>query len=299
MKRREFLRNGAALAACLSLGTNLPVFAAGAQSPVVTPTAAKLGWQVSVQHYTYRRFSLLEALDKVAAVGLRNIEIRTNLKLNSKQPGMKSDETMPPDARKELKAMLADRGISVPSVFTDFNGKPEQAERIFACWKDFGTEIIVAEPPADSFDTLERLCEEHGMRLALHNHQEGQSKYWRPELVLEACRNRSKRLGACCDDGQWVRSGLDPVECLHQLQGRIISFHLKDVARKGDSNSPNTVIGQGQADNARTLNELKRLGYTGPVVIDFENDTPALQEDMARNVAFVESQAKRLLSQQP
>ena len=80
------------------------------------------------------------------------------------------------------------------------------------------------------------------------------------------------------------------------MQGRIISFHLKDVAKKGDPQSRNTVMGEGQADCAQTLKELRRLGYQGLITIDFEYDTPALQEDMARNVAFIEEQARQLLA---
>ncbi|MCL4177223.1 MAG: hypothetical protein KJ072_05710 [Verrucomicrobia bacterium] len=34
----------------------------------------------------------------------------------------------------------------------------------------------------------------------------------------------------------------------------------------------------------------------GVVAIDFEHDTPALQEDMARNIAFIEEQARKLLA---
>jgi L-ribulose-5-phosphate 3-epimerase len=84
-------------------------------------------------------------------------------------------------------------------------------------------------------------------------------------------------------------------DCLRTLEDRIISFHLKDVLKKGDLHSRNTVIGEGQADCANTLKELKRQGYRGVVVIDFEHDTPALQEDMANNIAFIEEQARRLL----
>ena len=135
------------------------------------------------------------------------------------------------------------------------------------------------------------------MRLAVHNHQRGHSQYWNPELVLAVCADRSPRIGAACDDGQWARSGLDPVECLRKFQGRIVTFHLKDIAKRGAPQSPNTVIGIGEADCAATLAEFKRLGYQGLITIDFELDTPALQDDMARNIAFVEEQAGRLVAQ--
>ncbi len=295
MGRREFLAGGGALAVSLGLGPSLSTFAREVR--LSTPAAEKLGWRASVQHYTYRRCGLFEALDKVAALGLRHIEVRSNVKLGSKRPGMLADENMPADARKELKAMLAERGMSIPSVFADFNGSSDQAKRVFEFCQELDAGILVAEPPAETFDMIERLCEEYRMPLAIHNHQKGQSQYWSPDLVLAVCRNRSRRIGACCDGGQWARSGLDPVECLRQLQGRIISFHLKDVAKKGDPQSRNTVMGAGEADCAKTLKELRRLGYQGLITIDFEHDTSALQEDMARNVAFIEEQARQLLAQ--
>lgn len=292
MGRREFLCRGGALA--LGLGPGLAALAG--EVKLATPSAEKLGWRASVQHYVYRRFGLLDALDLAAAIGLRHIEIRSNVAMGSTRPGMVANEDMPAEVRKELKGRLADRGMSIPSVFADFNGSPDQAKRVFEFCKELGAGVVVAEPPEGAFDTIEGLCEEYRMPLAIHNHQKGQSAYWSPEQVLAVCRNRSRRIGACCDGGQWARSGLDPVECLRQLQGRIISFHLKDVARKGDPQSRNTVMGEGEADCAGTLAELKRLGYQGLITIDFEHDTPDLQKDMARNVAFLEEQARRLQS---
>ena len=182
-------------------------------------------------------------------------------------------------------------------MFAEFNGEPDQAKRLFEFWKDIGTEVIVAEPPAGSYDMLEKLCEEYNMKLALHNHQRTKSEYWSPEIVLQICANRGPRIGACADVGQWARSNLDPVECLRKLQGRLPCFHLKDVLKKGDLDSRNTVIGEGQADCADTLKELKRQDYQGVITIDFEHDTPALQEDMAKNIAFAEEQARLLLTQ--
>jgi hypothetical protein len=40
---------------------------------------------------------------------------------------------------------------------------------------------------------------------------------------------------------------------------------------------------------------MHKLGYRALVTIDFEHATPKLQQDMLRNIAFIEEQA-RLLS---
>jgi sugar phosphate isomerase/epimerase len=295
MGRRQFLRSSAALATGFAVSRALP--ARAAQVKLSTPCMEKLGWQLSVQLYTYRRYPLFEALDKVADLGIRHIEPLTALKVDAKRPELRANEDLPPDVRKELKTMLADRDMFLSSIFANITGKPDQAKRLFDFCKEMGTGTIVAEPPADALDLIEKLCDEYRINVAFHNHARGQSPYWKPDQVLTACRNRSPRMGGCCDMGQWARSGLDPAESLRKMKGRIISIHLKDIAKKNEPSSRNTVFGEGEGDFANSLKELKRLGYRGLTTIDFEHDTPALQEDMARNVAFVEDLAKKLLAE--
>ncbi len=292
--RRQFLKGGTLLVAGFGIASAIPVMAEKVK--LSTPNVEKLGWQLSVQLYTYRRFPLFEALDLVAALGIRHIEPLTALKVDGKRPDLRANEDMPADVRKELKSNLEDRGMFLSSIFGNFNGKLDQAKRLFEFCKEMGTGTILAEPPAETLDMIEQLCDEYQINVAFHNHARGQSPYWKPEQVLAACQNRTKRMGACADAGQWARSGLDPVESLRKLKGRIVSFHLKDIAKKNDPNSRNTVFGEGEGEFARVLQELKSLGYRGLTTIDFEHDTPALQEDMARNVKYMEDQAKKLLN---
>ena len=104
MHRRHFLAQTTALA--LSTAFTPRCTALAADPTPAQPHAAKLGWHVSVQQFTYRRFSLFEALDKLAAVGLRHIELRSNVKLDPNEPGVLTDENMPEIARRRLKAAL-------------------------------------------------------------------------------------------------------------------------------------------------------------------------------------------------
>ena len=289
MNRRTFLAHTAAAGFSTSLA------AVAGQIESGHPHSTKLGWKISVQHWTYRRVPLLEGLEMAAEVGLRCFEPRSILKLDARRPGVNADENMPEDARKELKARADDLGISFPSVFADFNGKPEQARKMLEFWKSLGVTYVVSEPPPRSIDMLEPLVAEYGMQLALHNHQRTKSEYWHPDIVLEHSRHRGKHIGACCDVGQWTRSDLKPVECLRTIgRDRMISFHLKDVVTMGDLDCRNTVIGEGAADCGNCLKEIHALGYHALVTIDFEHDTQRLQEDMVKNIAFIEKQARFL-----
>ena len=67
--RRQFLKSSGVVAAGLAFWKSVP--ASAAQVTLSTPNMEKLGWQLSVQLYTYRRYPLFEALDKVAALGIR------------------------------------------------------------------------------------------------------------------------------------------------------------------------------------------------------------------------------------
>ena len=108
------------------------------------------------------------------------------------------------------------------------------------------------------------------------------------------CASAASDVGACADTGHWVRSGLDPVECLKKMEGRINAFHLKDAAEKGNRKSEDAPLGEGAGSYKAVLAELKRQGYKGLTTIEYEKDGEKLQDDMVKCVQFVEEQAKAL-----
>ena len=69
--------------------------------------------------------------------------------------------------------------------------------------------------------------------MAIHDHPKP-SHYWNPDTVLEAVKGRTPLMGACADTGHWLRSGLTPLDCIKKLEGRIISFHFKDLNKPGN-----------------------------------------------------------------
>lgn len=296
MDRREFLRQGGLAAGTVAAGIWGGRALGAQQVQISTPWAEKLGWKMAVQLYTYRRFPFYEALEKIAALGVRHVEICFFLGLDKARPKLKTNEDLPPDVRKELKEKLTERGMSLSAFYADLGANADKARRIFEFCKEMGTGVIVAEPPASALEMIDKLCEEYQICVGIHNHPERKGyTYWQPEGVLEACKDRSRRIGACCDTGHWVRSGLDPVECLRKMEGRIIGFHLKDAAEMGNRKAKDTILGEGKANYRAVLKELHRQGYKGLTTIEYEEDTPALQEDMVKNVAFVESVARELL----
>ena len=113
------------------------------------------------------------------------------------------------------------------------------------------------------------------------------------------CKDRSRRIGACVDTGHWVRSGLNPVECLKKLEGRIISVHLKDVNEWGNPAARDVPLGQGKANYRAVLKELRRQGFRGVMSVEYEHQSPKLMEDVAACVSFVEKTVVALVKEQP
>lgn len=295
INRRDVLKAASVLAAGVAAG-GMPEVCRGAEKVACSsPAAAKMGWLIGAQLYTFRRFSFYEALDMIAALGIQHVEPCFFLALDKARPNLKTSHDLPADVRKELKQRLDDRGMSMSAYYADLGADRDKAVKIFEFCKEMGAGTIVAEPPASAFDMIEKLCEEYQINVAIHNHPESPSShYWSPENVLAVCKGRSKRIGACCDTGHWVRSGLDPVECLRKLEGRILGFHLKDAAEMGNRKSRDVPLGEGKANYAAVLKELHRQGYRGVMTIEYEHDSPQLTDDVARCVAFVEAQAKVL-----
>lgn len=296
LNRRTFLKTGSALTAGVALGGGRGLWAAEAGSVTSkTPSAAKIGWLVGVALYTFRRFGCYEALDLIKDLGIRYVEPAFFLALGKARPGVQTNEDLTPEVRKELKQKLQDRGLTMASFYANLDANKDRAHTIFEFCKTMGMTTIVAEPPAAAFNMIEKLCDEYQINVAIHNHpQSSGSKYWHPDNVLAVCKGRGKRIGACCDTGHWIRTGLDPVECLKKLEGRILAFHLKDVAEKGKPEARDVPLGEGQGRYPAILAELKRQGYRGILTIEYEYDSPALTADVAKSVAFVEKMAQKL-----
>jgi len=299
--RRLFLQSTVATAAGISLtgmvgpSRQTSLLHAAEKRRCSTPTAEKIGWPVSCQIYTFRRFSFYEALGMLDKLGVRYVEPGFFLPLDRKQPGLTTSEALSPRLRREMKKRMADHGMTMPSYYAGISTDKNAAVKAFEFCKEMGAKIIVAEPPAEAFDMVEELCDEYEIDLAVHNHPKSPtSHYWNPESVLAVCKGRGKRIGACCDTGHWVRSGLNPIESLKKMEGRINSFHLKDVIESGNPAARDVPLGTGVANYTDVLKELKRQKYQGLMAVEYEHDSPKLVEEVAECLAFVEKTAKEL-----
>jgi sugar phosphate isomerase/epimerase len=287
--RRHFLRTASAAGAAVTLSGLIPSHGLADQVKLSTPKAEQLGWRLSCSLYTFRSVSCYEALDKVAALGMRGIEPAFFLPLSKDHPDAKTNESLSSDLRQEWRKKLAERGLRMVNFYGNLTDNAAANRQIFQFAKEMDVETIVAEPPAAAFDGIEKLCEEFQINLAVHNHPKTPDyTYWDPDNVAKLFEGRGKRIGACCDTGHWVRSGLDSVACLKKMAGRILTVHLKDVIESGNPAARDVPLGTGKANYTAVLQELRQQGFRGALSIEYEHESPQLMEDVAQCVKFVE-----------
>lgn len=290
LQRRRFL--AASTAAVVFAGPfGHEAYAAAARG---APSAEKLGWRLGCQAYSFNRFSFFEAVDKNASLGLKYLEMYPGQRLSPQQPDVRVGHDMSVEARQAVKEKLAQAKTRLLCYGVVGLSKDEKVSRkVFDFAKEMGIEVIVSEPPEDAFDTIERLCEEYGISVALHNHPKP-SRYWNPDTVLAACKGRSKRIGACADTGHWMRSDIKPLDAIRKLQGRIISFHFKDLNAFGRQ-AHDVPWGTGKAEVREILREVHHQGLRAPFSIEYEYNWENSLPEIAQCVAYFEKVAAELV----
>jgi sugar phosphate isomerase/epimerase len=241
-------------------------------------------WKLGSQAYTFRRYSFAETIDRLKALGLHYVEAYPGQTLGGGLDGA-FGHGMTPDTRAKVKAALDQAGVKLTAYGVVTGGSEAEWKQIFDFAKDMGITVITSEPDPAQMDLVASLCDQYAINLAIHNHPQP-SRYWNPETVLAACKGRSARVGACGDTGHWARSGLDPLACLKQLEGRVISVHLKDLDALGNPGAQDVPWGSGLCNTDAMLTELARQGFAGLVSIEYEKDDDRLDANVAKCVEY-------------
>lgn len=257
------------------------------------PETARVGhFYAGCQAYTFRLFSVLEAIEKTAQAGGKTIEFYPRQKLSPEQPDVIFNHESPPEVIAAVKAKLAEKGVTAVAYGVVRLGSNEVENRkVFEFCKGMGIGVVVTEPEVAALDQIEALVKEFDIKMAIHNHPrrplDRAYLFWDPEYVLSLVKDRDPRMGACADTGHWVRSGLDPVECVRILKGRIFDSHLKDLSEKGNPKAHDVPYGQGVSDINAILAEFHKQGYPGPLHVEYESNWENSLPDVTQCLEFV------------
>lgn len=232
-------------------------------------TGSTAGFKLGVQMWTFRMFTFMEALDKVDSAGIKSIEAFWGQKLGGSFPG-EFGLRMSPVTRAGLKKILQDKGIQIVAMGVISPQDKVEWIKAFDLAKEFGLSYITCEPNKTQWDMIDSLAGVYGIRIAIHDHPKPNA-YWSPDSVLAAIQNHHN-IGSCADIGHWARNGLNPVDCLKQLEGHVFGVHLKDIVKFDDTQAADTVVSKGVIDFPAVFTELKRQNFNGMLSIEHESN---------------------------
>lgn len=256
-------------------------------------------WRLSANAWCFKEYAFFEAIEKTASLGIQFSEAFQGQKISSDSDQV-IDYQLSDEAIGRMKEKLNQAKVTLLSFYIhQLPSTESECRKVFEFCRKLNLETIVSEPLPEDLDVIEKLCDEYGINLAIHNHAEGLSRYWHPREVLKVCEGRSKRIGACADTGHWLRSKLDPVESLKSLEGRLISVHLKDLNTIG-MEGHDVPWGTGKGRIADVLRELRRQGVRGTEIgVEYEYNWKESIPEIAQCATFYRKTVKELAQEHP
>jgi sugar phosphate isomerase/epimerase len=167
----------------------------------------------------------------------------------------------------EYKARTGAAGVKVVGYGVNRFSKDHEANRrLFEFARAFGLEYMSANPTPDSFDSLDKLVDEYGVAIGIHNHGPEDRLYQKIDLISAAIKDHHPKIGCCIDTGHFLRSNEDPVRAVEVFGKRIFGVHLKDVK---DAKTF-TIMGKGDLRTVDLLKGLAKLQYGYCLALEYE-----------------------------
>jgi sugar phosphate isomerase/epimerase len=241
------------------------------------------GFKAGLQSYTLRSMDAKGALEATKKLGVHYWEsFPAHVPLTTLPAKLEESKKL----LKEYDVTLLAYGV-VP-----FSADETKARELFDFAHAMNIVSLSADPNTDkeTFDLLDKLVEEYGVSIGIHNHGPGH-RYSKADDVLKWVKDRHPKIGACVDTGHYLRSDENPVEVIEKLGKRVFGVHLKDVRsiRKADEleklskelpkhradmlkseNKIFTILGEGELDIVGTLKALKKLDYQNVLALEYE-----------------------------
>ena len=253
----------------ISCNDNAEPTASTTDSTAINPAT---DWKFGVALWTFHDVNFPDALARVDSAGLTYIEPNTfhatGPDLNDTVIGRLSEEGLA-----KVKDMIAQKGLKAESVYIAGNNTIESWKHQFDIARQLGVTFVTAEPPITMWDSIDSLAGAYGMKVAIHEHWKGVSRYWSPDSVLAAIQGHPN-FAACADLGHWPKSGIEPLEAVKKLSGHIIGIHLKDIAAYNDPSLKDVVAGTGVVKFPEIFKELKNQGFKGHIYIERDSVEP-------------------------
>jgi sugar phosphate isomerase/epimerase len=250
------------------------------------------GFMLGCQSYTFRHFNTEQALKRTKDLGLHYVELY--------QKHAPQEATA--EQNKALLKLCKEYDVTpVCWGVQGFTKDHDKNKKIFDFAKALGLKAISADPDPDSFDSLDKLCDEYKIAIAIHPHgPQGDHlhRWYSADVILAAVKDHNPLIGSCLDTGHLIRAAqlgkkLDPAEEVRKMGDRNFGLHLKDHDNKRKTD---VVFGKdgGVLDMVALLKALRDVKFKGHLSIEYEAKEEEPTEDVAACVAVFKESVKKL-----
>lgn len=280
LDRRRFLQAGAA--ASLGLAT------VHAEEKKDDPFG---GFILGVQSYTFRNFALEPALKRIKDLGLRYGEF-----FQAHAPLTDKPEAVAAFLRLCKEYDVTPRAWGVQGFTKDHDAN----RKVFEFARSLGLKSLSADPSPDSFDSLDKLCEEYKIAIAIHPHGPAGGgklhRWYSAEKIMAAVKDHNPLIGSCLDTGHLIRAAqlgekLDPAEQVRVMGARNFGMHLKD---HDNERKTDVIYGKGALDVPAVLKALREVKFQGMISIEYEANPADPSRDVKACIDVFKDSVKKL-----
>jgi len=249
----------------------------------VVPAQAKIvpepwGIKLGVATYSLRNFSRDKAIQMIQAlqtpwVSIKDVHLKMDLPPAELEAGHKEFEAA------GLKVMS---GGNINLLADD----EPTLRKSFEYAKNAGLPMMVCAPKKENIKIVEGLVKEYNIKIAIHNHGPEDKHFPTPQSVLEVVRSLDKRCGLCMDIGHSARTGVDVVKSIAEAGDRLLDMHVKDL-RDLKVKESQCDVGDGAMPFPAIFKQVKKMGYTGCVNLEYEINAKDPLPGMQRSFSYM------------
>ncbi|WP_422930696.1 sugar phosphate isomerase/epimerase family protein [Singulisphaera sp. PoT] len=162
-------------------------------------------------------------------------------------------------------------------------------KNIFTFAKELGVDYVSADPDPDSFESLDKLVEEFGIAVGIHNHGPGH-RYDLIDKIAKVIKDHHPKIGCCVDTGHFLRSKEDPVRAVEVFGKRVYGVHLKDVKDAEHF----TILGKGDLRTVDLFKALAKINYSYCLAVEYEESPENPYADLVQCLATAKAAAAAL-----
>lgn len=233
---------------------------------------------LGLQSYTFRNFKLERSLQFMQKLGIQHAEFfKNHIPLNSS-----------PDQLKAILSLCKEYQVK-PAAFgvEKFTNDMENNRKLFEFARKLGIKVLTADPDPDSFDNLDKLCEEFKIAIAIHPHGpvggNKMHRWYSAEIIMKAVKDHHPLIGSCLDTGHLIRSAqmgykLDPAAEIRTMGARNFGIHLKD---HDNQRKTDVICGKGVLDVKAVFQALREVDFKYMVSLEYEANPANPYDDVA------------------